>query len=147
MRLPVRRAHQLESRGDDHRWLIESLWSDQNVNDTVDDFFFILWFLLKVDPTGFARISRWESFSGSSGGFGSSAAKNSYGCPLVGTFRGTGPGNSEGVISTMPLSSGRVSTKTSSGLEYAPLLKEHLGMSTASSWTSSPTTSLALMLR
>ena len=31
MRLPVRRAHQLETRGDDHRWLIESLWSDQAV--------------------------------------------------------------------------------------------------------------------
>ena len=31
MRLPLRRAHQLETRGDDHRWLIESLWSDQAV--------------------------------------------------------------------------------------------------------------------
>jgi hypothetical protein len=31
MRLPVRRADQLEPRADGHRWLVEQLWADQGV--------------------------------------------------------------------------------------------------------------------
>lgn len=31
MKLPVRRAHQLEARADRHRWLVEQLWADQAV--------------------------------------------------------------------------------------------------------------------
>jgi hypothetical protein len=31
MRLPVRRAHQLQPRAEGHRWLVEQLWADQAV--------------------------------------------------------------------------------------------------------------------
>jgi hypothetical protein len=31
MKLPVRRAHQLDPRADRHRWLVEQLWADQAV--------------------------------------------------------------------------------------------------------------------